>query len=154
MNPWKIIGWIVLVLMVLFLAFCSLVLYRAGDAMNKADRSMPIPAQANTSASSATTLPLSVQVVSFECIARPGRDKAEMTVRNTGATTISFTKLFVEFKNSDGSIASASNSYFSPHDIPPGSVASTTVYSNGGGARTCEPSAIQDRDGRPVSFSK
>lgn len=78
------------------------------------------------------------------------RGKADITIRNTGSTAIPFAKVFVEFTNKDGSVASAQDSYFSPSTIPPGASASATVYSNGPSAQSCGPTRMQDGDGNPV----
>ena len=147
MNPWKIIGWIVLLLIVLMLAFCVSVLYRIGDTQDS-------PTQAFSSSSSATPASPahSVTVVSVECQDNYGRNRADITVTNTGSTVIPYAKVFVQFKDSTGKVLSAQDSYLRPHDVPPGATASATVYSSGGGSESCGVTAIQDGDGNAVAL--
>jgi|SRR5690606_6919843 hypothetical protein len=143
MNPWKIIGWIVLVCLILMLGFCGLVLYGVGSSTNS-------PSSQSSASTAAPAPTYSVRVVSVECQDNYGRNRADVTVTNTGSSTIPYTKVFVQFKDSSGSILSAQDGYLRPHDIPPGSTASATVYSSGGGASTCEVVALQDGDGNAV----
>jgi hypothetical protein len=143
MNPWKIIGWIVLVCLVLMLGFCGLVLYGIGSSTNSDS------IQSSTSPSRAAPT-YSVKIVSVECRDNHGRNRADITVTNTGSTSIPYTKVFVQFQDRSGAVLSAQDSYLRPHDIPPGATASATVYSSGGGASTCGVVAIQDGDGNAV----
>lgn len=145
MNPWKIIGWIVLAGIVLMLTFCAAVLYRVGDAKKSSAQVIP-------EASSGDTPSHSVKVVSVECQDNYGRNRADITVTNVGITTIPYTKVFVQFKDGAGSVLSAQDGYLNPHDIPPGATASATVYSGGGGSKSCGVVAIQDKDGNAVAL--
>lgn len=150
MNPWKIVGWIVLVILILFLATCGLFLYGVGKA--GADRQVNGGASGPT-ASAAPAPRHTLQVVSINC-SGDGRDRADITVRNVGTTTLSFAKAYVEFKDEAGKVIAANDSYFSPHDIPPGSIASADVYSSGSGAHKCGLTAVQDRDGAPATLNQ
>ena len=145
MNPWKIIGWIVL-------AFIALLLYSCFRVMGgMADTESPKPAQA-TSQEPAPDYRLTV--VSSTCRNDYGRDRAEITVRNTGQVAIPFAKVFVEFRDKANKTIAARDTYFSPTTIPAGSTASATAYSGGGGADSCGPTSMQDGDGRPIQFTQ
>lgn len=144
MNPWKIIGWIVLAFMGLVLYACvkvaaNLAPVDGGSAVNT-------PTRVAAAAPSYT-----VKVVSVECDAS-GRDRADITVQNTGTATIPYAKAFAEFTSKSGGVDSAQDSYFRPHDIPPGARASATVYSNGSGSHKCGLVRIQDGDGNQVTL--
>ena len=145
MNPWKIIGWIVLAGIALMLTFCAAVLYRVGDAQNSS-------AQATPAASSPEAPSHSVKVVSVECQDNYGRNRADVTVTNIGITTIPYAKVFVQFKDDAGNVLSAQDGYLNPHDISPGATASATVYSSGGGSKSCSVVAVQDKDGNAVAL--
>ena len=144
MNPWKIIGWIVLALLLLMIYSCVKVAANIGGSDTSAVPSSTSNAQPT----------YSVTVVSTECREDYGKNEADITVRNTGPTTIPFAKAFVEFRDGAdgaGNVLSAQDSYFSPHDIPPGATASASVYSSGGGAKSCGMTAMQDGSGNAVS---
>lgn len=138
MNPWKIIGWIVLALLVLMLWSC-------GTSFSRRSAERAAPPAPESQAQHA------VRVVTVECTSR-GRDLAEVTVINAGATTIEYAKAFAQFKDKAGNVVSARDSYFTPTSIPPGATASARVYSNGSGADTCELATIQDGDGLAVNM--
>jgi hypothetical protein len=106
---------------------------------------------AATTGSAPASQSYKVTVVSVNCRSDYGRDRADITVRNTGTETIPYAKAFVEFTTDGGKVVSADDSYFSPTDIPPGATASATVYAGGGGADKCGMTAIQDGDGNQVS---
>lgn len=146
MNPWKIIGWIVLGGMVLMLTLCGLVVVgvsSSGDGPRSTSSSGSSPPAATAPAYAA-------RVDSFECEERAGRTRADMTITNTGAIAIPYAKAFVEFSKG-GQVTSADDTYFSPSTIPPGARASATFYSGrGSDADTCSPKAVQDGDGYPV----
>jgi hypothetical protein len=150
MNPWKIIGWIVLVVVVLTLGFCSYVAYLFGEATE--GTSLSSPTEAIESPSQRVAPSYSLKVVSTECADNYGKNRADVTVKNTGTNTIPYAKAFVEFQDKSGKLLSAQDSYFSPTAIPPGATASTTVYSSGGGAKTCGLSSVQDGDGNAVTL--
>jgi hypothetical protein len=145
MNPWKIIGWIILACLILMLGFCGLVLYGVGSSTKS-------PPSQGSASSVAPAPDYSVRVVSVECQNNYGRNRANVTVTNTGSSTIPYTKVFVQFKDGSGAVLSAQDGYLRPHDIPPGATASATVYSSGGGASTCDVAAIQDGDGNAVQM--
>lgn len=147
MSPWKIIGWIVLVGLMAALAFCASVLYRVGSTQNS-------PSWLGSSPSPQQRPIYSVKVVSVECRDNYGRNRADVTVTNTGSTTIPYAKVFVQFNDGSGKVLSAQDNYLSPHDIPPGAAASATVYSSGGGSKTCGLVGVQDGDGNAVVLQR
>ena len=99
----------------------------------------PSPAKAN-SKNMASRPQHKVDLLSFTCEANGRRPLATVTIRNSGSTTISYAKAFVSFS---GAIE---DSYFSPHDLPPGVIAKANVYSPGGGDG-CQIISVQDGDG-------
>jgi len=141
-SPWRIIGWIVLAILVLSLAFCGYVCVRVAD--NSQPGSAPLASDLPPAAPH-----YQVSVISVVC-ENEYRDKARVTVRNTGMNAIPYAKLFVEFRDAQDKVVSADDSYFSPTTIPVNATASATVYSHGPAAKTCAPSEMQDRDGNPV----
>jgi hypothetical protein len=156
-SPWTIIGWMIVAAIVLPLATCAFVASRvANSAYDDYGRRVRLgvaaPAEADNSMAAPSAASYSMKVVSVECTDNYGRNKANITARNTGSTAIPFAKVFIQFKNKTGGVISAQDSYFSPTTIPSGATASATVYSSGGGAKTCGPVAIQDRYGASVSF--
>lgn len=146
MNPWKIIGWIVLGFIVLVVGFCGLGIF--GAAMRDTG-------SARTSNRSAperepSGLAYAVHVVNLECSGR-NVDRAQVTIENRG-DEIPFAKVFIEFLNKDGSIAAAEDSYFRPSTVPRGARASATAYSRGSNAHTCRVARIQDGSGNRVTL--
>lgn len=111
------------------------------------------PVPGSSSSASATNPPHSVDVINVSCEQNYTRPKAEVSVRNDGQTTIKYAKAYIQFQRKDGSVASAADSYFRPTDIPPGSMASATIYSSQGasGISNCQLVAVQDGDGQAVS---
>lgn len=152
MNPWKIIGWIVLAGIILMLGLCSLAAYQVGK------RQLAENAQSQESGAVAPQQPVgpkhSVEVVNVSCEQNYSRPKASITVRNTGETAIEYAKVYVKFTRKDGSVASAEDSYLRPSTIPPGSLASANTFSAEGadGIVNCGLEAVQDRDGNPVAI--
>ena len=147
MNPWKIIGWIVL-------AFMLYAMYSCGTAINDAERRRDAGG-ADTSAATALAAPAYVvEVISVECDDNHGRNRADITVLNTGRDAIPYAKVFFQFTDAAGKVLWAEDSYFSPTDIPPGAMASATLYADGGGSANCGPTAMQDGDGNRVIMRK
>lgn len=143
MNPWKIIGWIVLAFLVVSFGLCGLGMF--GAARN----------QEGATAEKRPTLgrstpTYSVHVEKVECVSR-GRDKAEVTITNNGPA-IPYAKAYFEFVKKDGTVAAASDSYFSPTTVPSGARASADSYSSGSGSHQCRLVRIQDGDGNPVTL--
>jgi hypothetical protein len=147
MNPWKIIGWIVLGGLVLVIGSCGLLLL---GMAGQAERSVGDGPQTSRAEKRAPP-PYSVRVSSVECEGVGSRAKAEVTVDNNG-TEIPFAKVFVEFLDKGGTVVSASDSYFSPHTIPQAARASASVYSGSGDTNQCRVVRIQDGDGNPVKI--
>lgn len=129
MNPWKIIGWIVL-------AFIGLMMYSCIRVASNMDSGTTGSSAASPAAS---RLDHRVELMSFVCEKRYERTRAELTIRNEGSTTMEFSKAIVNF---DGAMV---DGYFSPHTLAPGVIATNTIYSPGGGG--CQLIAVQDRDG-------
>jgi hypothetical protein len=146
MNPWKIIGWIVLGCMVLVGGCCGLGIF--GAAVRDVDQ--PETRSAPDSKPKPSGLAYAVHVVKLECSSR-GIDRAQVTIENRG-DEIPFAKVFVEFVNRDGSIAAAEDSFFSPSTIPRGARASATAYSRDTRAKSCRVTGIQDGDGNRVTL--
>ena len=146
MNPWKIIGWIVLGFIVLVVGFCGLGIF--GAAMRDVNTSSGTTRASEPRKPSG--LAYAAHVVDLNCSGRT-IDRAQVTIENRG-DEIPFAKVFVEFLNKDGSIAAAEDSYFSPSTVPRGSRASATVYSNGARAESCRVTGIQDGDGNRVTL--
>lgn len=146
MNPWKIIGWIVLGFIVLVVGFCGLGIF--GAVMSDLDKET---GSAQPSVNTPSPSPAyTVHVVNLDCSSR-SIDRAQVTIENRGGE-IPFAKVFIEFLNKDGSIAAAEDSYFSPSTIPPSARASASVYSRGTRAHSCRVIRIQDGDGNPVDL--
>lgn len=145
MNPWKIIGWILLVLLLLMLTFCGVVCHKFSQTYEQSNSQGPSKQPISAKHEYA------FQTVSVECTSPAGRDKADVTIRNVGNSEVQYAKVFVSFFN-DGNVVSAQDSYLRPTSIPPGATASATVYSSGGGADSCAPTAFQDSDGNPIKI--
>lgn len=144
MNPWKLIGWIVLALVLLLLSYCAVFIYSVGksqdaDPVKQAQRAMP---------------EYRVKIISVTCEDNYGRNKATITVQNTGNMAIPDAKVFMNFQDGNGSVLSTDDSYFRPSSIPPGSLSSAKTYAAEGSpqADKCAPAAIQDGAGNPVSI--
>ena len=146
MNPWKIIGWIVLGFIVLVVGFCGLGIF--GAAMRDVNERSSRPKVEAKPAPSG--LAYAVRVVKVDCSGR-SIDQARVTIENRG-DEIPFAKVFVEFINKDGSIAAAEDSFFSPSTIPRGARASATAYSRGTHAERCRVTGIQDGEGNSVTL--
>lgn len=146
MNPWKLIGWIVLGFMVLFMWYCARVAMRVAESEPQAyDGPRYGSIQPNKQAVS-----YSAKVIGFTCEGRYDYTTAKLTIRNTGSTQIPFAKLFVNFTGSGGS--AQGDSYFSPSTIPPGATASADVMQRGD--YNCEVQAVQDGHGNPVTTTE
>lgn len=139
MNPWKIIGWIVLVGMLLSLTFCGLVCVRVAADMDgpKANGASP-----NSSAASPD---YRVEVLSLSCEERGNMTKVGVTVRNSGGLEIPFAKAFFRVGTQ------SEDSYFSPSTVPAGSLASADSYVRSPG--DCRLLMIQDGKGNQVRLS-
>jgi hypothetical protein len=94
--------------------------------------------------------PLYAKQISMECTDR----KITVTVRNTGSREISFAKGFLQSHDKSGKVLESKDSYFSPTDIPPGSVASVDVYLNSNSHKSCSMLEMQDLSGQRVNVSQ
>lgn len=145
MNPWKIIGWIVLGFLLLVIYSCGKVAMDYAEQQEALESGRPIPR--------ATPAPShQLTVIRMECIDR-GRGHLDVTVRNDGPTEIPYAKAFGNFYVGDGSVLSADDSYFNPSTIPRGSFASAKVFSDTAGWVKCGLATVQDTDGNPVSLT-
>jgi hypothetical protein len=140
MNPWKIIGWIVLGFIVLVLLFCGLGIF--GSAWKRG--------QAKLDDGSTAEPAHNVSVVSLDCSGSP-IDSAKVTIINNGPE-LRFAKVYVEFVDGGGRVAAAEDSFLRPTTIPTGSRASATVYSRATRAGKCRVAEIQDRDGNRIGM--
>jgi hypothetical protein len=146
-NPWKIIGWIVLGLLLLSLIFCGgmCALVVGPSVQQGIERGQ---SKLDTPAALESRSPYSVRVVSVTCESRHA-NSAEVAIDNNGAE-IPYAKAYVEFLDSNGKVIAAEDSYFRPSTIPRGSRASAHIYSRSTGAESCRLERIQDGDGNPV----
>lgn len=143
MNPWKILGWVILVFFFVALAFCGLVCVRVASDMPPSS-SHPAPSAA-PSASSRNVPVYHVDIQSFTCEEKYGRVEAAVTVRNSGGNEIPFAKAF--FKVGTSSF----DGYFSPSSIPPGALASVSRSTRDTG--DCSLAGIQDGGGNSVTIT-
>lgn len=134
MNPWKIIGWIVLGFMVLLMYSC----YQVMRPRTQAE----IVSQQRAAEAARPVYEFTVQ--SFTCESRGSYTTPRITGRNTGNTTIPYAKIFVTVGEA------AEDTYFSPTDIPPGSIASADPMVRAHGR--CSISGMQDGYGNPVTL--
>lgn len=150
-NPWMIIGWILLLLILLPLATCALIVGNtAKDAADsyRSSESQPAAAADNFMEGTASAAPaLTADVVSLLCERTPSGNytKAEITIRNTGPE--------IEFASAFMAIAGeVSQTGFSPYTVPSGSIATATFMEQRKG--DCEVKAVQDRRGHSVTLTK
>lgn len=162
-NPWMIIGWIFLAIIILPLAMCTgaLVLGVGGksysDYREKAKQTAASPATTSSAAPATSTQPSPTYQVHSEgvdCapVGSGSMGVARVTVTNTGNTAIPFAKAFFKLEAKDGTVLDRRDSYFSPSTIPPGSKASADVYfRNPPRGSACAIDSIQDGKGMPVT---
>lgn len=132
MNPWKIIGWIVLGFLVLLMYGCYQAFRpRTADEIISQQR-----------AAEAARPKYEFTMDSFSCETLGSYTRPKVTGRNTGTTTIPFAKLYVTVGGVAGEI------YFDPHTIPPGSIASAEPMVRAEGR--CSITGMQDGRGNPV----
>lgn len=89
----------------------------------------------------------SVDVVSIVCDPNFKRPRAEITIQNLGPE-IKFAKAFVSFGGESQS------GYFEPTTLPTGAMGDVAMYGSQGASSACGLTAIQDREGRPVPFTR
>lgn len=134
MNPWKIIGWIVLVLLLMSLYRCYEVFRpRSGEEVQQAQ----VRAEQARPRHEFT-------IDSFTCEQVYTTTRVKVSGRNTGATTIEFAEIF--FMVGDESLSP----FFNPHDIPAGSIATAKHIARRHG--DCRIVGMQDRHGNPVTL--
>lgn len=152
-NPWRVIGWIVLGFVVLILGSCIVMIGAVGSAMNQADNATQAQEHANPidALTSSTGEPAAVQetyklrVIGFTCSENYGRTKAEISFQNIGAYKIHFAKVLMKFGDS-----ATNSSYLQPVELQSGATADTTIYAPEGTSGDCEIVSVQDNDGNPV----
>ena len=89
----------------------------------------------------------SATVLSITCSPNYGRARAEIAIKNTGAS-IPYAAAFVRFDNGE-----VVDSYFRPSTVPVGAMAKATVYA-AGAADGCQLSGVQDGKGNPVALTQ
>lgn len=146
MNPWKIIGWIVLAFIVLVLYSCGkaaseLSSARSGSGAETA--SYPAPSAAQPSPPD-----LTADLISFACEeSASGRyTRAEITIRNTSLNPLKFPEAYVAVA---GRVETAP---FTPFEVPAGSLANASIMSQAKG--DCVLQAVQDHSGTPIAITK
>lgn len=132
MNPWKIIGWILLVFMLLSLTFCGLVCVRVA-------KNSPQYKAAND-----PNYRPQLTLISTSCDANHGRPRADIAVRNSGTVELEFAKAFISFGGT------VHDSYISPSTLPVGSTGTITAYANSGESANCRLDSVQDRSGQRI----
>jgi hypothetical protein len=128
-NPWKIIGWIVLALMLCSLTFCGLVCVNIGNR------------QVGAAVADIPGRPAQLYLKSISCDPNHGRPRADLTFENTGGGEIRYPKAYVSF---GGKIH---DSYIHPNILLRSSLGTATVYANEGDAASCRLDRVQDNDG-------
>lgn len=141
MNPWKIIGWIVLGFLVLVMFSC----YRAFAPRSSEEQARYQAAAQRAEAQRPTPPTYSLSITGFSCDESTGGGYTKMTVmvKNTGPR-IGSAKLFATIGGQP------EDTYFNPYDIPAGSVSTATLMSRTRG--DCRVVAVQDRAGNPVKL--
>ena len=118
MNPWKIIGWIVLGFLVLVMFSC----YRAFAPRSPEDQARFDAATAAADARVRAAAPrYEFTITGVKCEERGSYTVMGISGRNSGSATIPEAKFFATV----GGIPE--DRYFSPMDIPPGALASADV---------------------------
>lgn len=136
MNPWKIIGWLVLAAIVWAVAKP----FWAGYTGYNSRRDM---AESRHMAPPSVTF----RVDGIECRNERGWFKGKVTVQNMGPGEVSFAKLFLE--SGDYRI----DTYFQPPTIPEGAMASASWMERGETTQNCSIQAIQDNFGKRIVLS-
>ena len=150
-NPWMIIGWIILAIVLLIIGSCVAMVAVVGNAMDKADSAQPAAPTASYGQPVAETpaaQPIyKVQVVGFSCSENYGRTKAEISFQNIGAYNMEFAQVLVKFGGN-----ATKQSYLQPTEFRAGSTASATVYAPEGYSGNCAIVSVQGRDGIPAEI--
>lgn len=89
-----------------------------------------------------------VDVLSVSCSPNAGRPRADVSVRNTGTTTIEYPSGTVSF---GGAVFSG---HLNPHPLRPGGTASMMVFANNGDSDACSLVSVMDGDGFSASLRK
>lgn len=136
MNPWKIIGWIVLALMLLSLTFCGLVCVRVASNTSAPQTGTPGPGN-----------PAGIARLykrSISCDPHYGLPRADVVFENDGGVDLEFAKAYVSF---GGKIREG---YIRPTTLPRGSLGTVTIYGVEGGSADCRLERVQDRSGNRI----
>jgi len=104
--------------------------------------------QANRAeASSSPSAPAhQARVIAFTCDPNMGRPRADLSVQNTGQTTIEFPQATVQFGSG------ANSGHLRPYPLRPGGTASATIFAPTKDDSGCTLLSVQDRDGYSVSL--
>ena len=138
MNPWKIIGWIVLALMLVSLTFCGLVCVRVAQTdtsklggATRTGKAAPGNPHGNAR----------LYLKSITCDANYGRPRADLVFENNGGVDLEYAQAYVSF---GGKIHEG---FINPTKLPQGSLGTITVYGAQGESAACVLERVQDRDG-------
>lgn len=140
-NPWNIIGWILLVLLLIYLYGAVNSEMRRQEIQNGISSGMP--------SYSEPSIKHFVKQISLEC----GEYKMKATIENVGSYPLKFGKGYFQAYDRLGKVVYSGDSYFSPNDIPPGSMASVDVFFKGIAYEKCALVSVQDSDGNRATIS-
>lgn len=140
-NPWNIIGWVLLALLLIWLYGLVKVQMRAREI--EAYGVSDLPAYA------APAVKHFVKQISIEC----GDGKMKATIENVGSYPLKFGKGFFQAYDRLGKVVYSGDSYFTPSEIPPGSMSSVDVYFSSIAYEKCALVSVQDNDGNRATIS-
>lgn len=141
-NPWRIIGWIVLGFLLLLMYSC----YQAFKPKTYAEQAREDAQRLENRVQAAAAQPRGeLTITDFTCEAGRG-EYTTMTVRatNTGPVAIPFAKLYARIGNAP------EEAYFMPTEVQVGSIVSATLMRREGG--DCKIVGAQDRSGRAIDM--
>lgn len=144
MNPWKIIGWIVLGFLVLVMFSCYRAFAPRSAEQEARHQAAKVAALQRAEAQRPPPPVYEFTITGVKCEPRGSYVLMGVSGRNTGRLTIPYAKFYA----SVGGIPD--DTYFRPTDIPPGSLASAEVMVRSQGE--CKFVGIQDGDGIPVKI--
>jgi len=140
-NPWNIIGWVLLALLLIWLYGLVKIQMRASEIESYGVSDLP--------AYSTPAVKHFVKQINIQC----REDEIRVTIENTGSHEIKFAKAYFQAYDRLGKLVYAGDSFFRPSDIPPGSMSSATVYLRGIQYEKCGLVSVQDRDGNRATIS-
>jgi phosphate/sulfate permease len=145
-NPWMVIGWIILAVVLLPIAGCIVAMIFGVSGSQYQEYLDKVEAtKTSQPAVPAPAAPImEITIESFRCEQRGDDTRAEITVRNSGPGAITLPKVFFDF---DGKQEDA---LFDPVTIPAGSRA--TAFARHNGLANCVVVSAQDIDGRIINI--